>query len=358
MGNSVRHLDYQSLAPALCLSHCHCLSSGLDDLVEDTQPLSNGEPGIAYSRAEELAFRSRTARMEKLKRRRDAARAYKELETKQREFEPKFGELKVENPTDEREDHQQAGGGDAGPRARQRRLALEFKRITGGTKKQGSQMTNSTSTSGLEATTTSSVRRLSTQSESTMSIGFGEIPEGEEGSASIGDNRSVRNQSISSQRSEGGRGGVGVGSGIKSQPSTIHHSLSTDSQHTAIQSLLEQKTDMLEWDRQEREQEMDLMQAMMKYGQTVKEETKHVVRQAAKETAKNTAVNDTRDEILNTLFKREALKTEKSLIKEMDYMSSWKVKMAARMVDTLCKVFLSLLLHPQPPLTSLRSTAR
>lgn len=32
------------------------------------------------------------------------------------------------------------------------------------------------------------------------------------------------------------------------------------------------------------------------------------------------------------------MKTDKSILRELDYVSSWKIKMAARMVDTLYKV--------------------
>jgi hypothetical protein len=282
--------------------------------------------------------------MEKLKRRRDAARAYKELETKQRETETKFGEIKVENPS---HDPEEFSGADAGPRARQRRLALEFKRINGGLKK--NQTASPTAKSTLEDASSSDVRRLSSGSESTASVGYGERLESEEGSV-LEDRRSdksPRRVSLSSLQSEG----------YKSKQS-MTETLPGASENSEIQSLLAQKTDMLEWDRQEREQEMDLMQAMMKYGHTVRDETKHVVRQAAKETAKNTAVNDTRDDLLHTIFKKEALKTEKSLIKEMNFMANWKVKMAERMVDTLCKVNNTLLISPLTLSSYHRSTAR
>jgi hypothetical protein len=284
--------------------HCHdhdlmmtsslFVPRGLDDLVEETPATAKEtSQGIAYSRAEELAFRSRTARMEKLKKRRDAARAYKELENKNRELEAKQpgaagggGRVLIDN--NHSEDHDDFSV-DAGPRARQRRLALEFKRINGGFKKgqqqqqQGSQFMSSTTTGTgtagtMEEQSGNGFRRLSSRSDSTLSVGgFSEdmIPEGEERDDGD-DNRSLQSM---------------MSFGNKSNQPTLYHSLSSDTQHTAIQSLLDQKTDMLEWDRQEREQEMDLMQAMMKYGSQVREETKRVVRQAAKETAKNTAVN-------------------------------------------------------------------
>jgi preprotein translocase subunit SecE len=226
--------------------------------------------------------------MEKLKKRRDAARAFKEMEAKHREIDSKGATAAraaeggggpegggagagIENPLEDRDDFSV----DAGPRARQRRLALEFKRINGGSKKQQQQQGSQLTTEDPSGFT----RRLSSRSDSTLSVGFG-FGEGDR------DGDGDDNQSLRSQQS--------MSTTSKSNQPTIYHSLSTETQqthHTAIESLLNQKTDMLEWDRQEREQEMDLMQAMVKYGGQVREETKRVVRQAAKETAKNTAVN-------------------------------------------------------------------
>lgn len=249
--------------------------SGLDDLVEDsqTQTTSKDTPVISHSKAEELAFRSRTARMEKLKRRRDAARAYKELENKQKENDGKPKITQDDNHSEDQDDFSV----DAGPRARQRRLAAEFKRICG--KKHPSGQQSSSSMTGNTSHSSSGLRRLSTRSDSTASLGYGDvIPEGDEGD--MDEIRSIHSTEKSLFSEEN-----------KSNQPTIYHALSTDTQHSAIQSLLEQRVDMLEWDRQEREQELDLMQEMIKYSQQVKEETKKVVRKAAKETAKNTAMN-------------------------------------------------------------------
>jgi hypothetical protein len=52
--------------------------------------------------------------------------------------------------------------------------------------------------------------------------------------------------------------------------------------------------DMLEWDRQERDEEMDLMQEMIKYGKETVSETRKRVRQVARESAKQSTMNVSR----------------------------------------------------------------
>lgn len=283
MGYTVRNILHSSpyhlpLSPLTTnMNACR----GLDDLVEDSQTQTTSKdtvPALVHSKAEELAFRSRTARMEKLKKRRDAAKIYKELEnTKQKDNDVQQGNSKDDPHSEDNDDYSL----DAGPRARQRRLALEFKRINGKKNSSSYQSSSSTTTiTGQNSQHSIGIRKLSSQSDSTASFGYGgdtTIHEGnekeEEGGADGDDDH---NHSIYDNKSN--------------QP-TIYHTLSVDTQHSAIQSLIEQKIDMLEWDRQEREHELDLMQEMIKYGQQVKEETKKIVRKAAKETAKNTAVN-------------------------------------------------------------------
>ena len=312
---------------------------------EGQDDVENGMQGsVLVSRAEELAFVVRTKRMEKLKKRRDVAKAYKERDTSRREAEiekERAIELEILSSKD-------VSISDAGPRARQRRLSMEFRRINAAVK--------AMSTADKADTAFSMIKSLDTISSDGGS------------DASVRDASSFNLDPLS------------ITTGIPFSVSTLGgpeepQKLETCGKDTMDQQLGSPVTvmstnesvpgedydldniDMLEWDRQERDEEMDLMQAMVKLGKEVASETRKKVRQVAREAAKVSTINVsylggavnesnhngvhlqvTRDNLLNEVFERENQRNEYSIRKEFQYVDTFKIRMASNMVDVIAKV--------------------
>jgi len=286
---------------------------GMDDSLEDGGGRDTIQ--IEHSRAEELAFIARTTRMEKLKKRRDAAKAFKERESMLREKEQQTG-CYGSVPFDDGNDEFLV---DAGPRARQRRLSLAFKRIMKPKSPNTSPDLKCPNDLRIDAKLSHSYSydssSISQSPTCTPTADF--VPFSGKGSSTV-ISHAQSDETVSDKRS------------IKRTASDI-------STYDASQHVME-PVDMLAWDRHERDQELDLMQQMMKYGREVASQTRKTVRQMAKESAKHTAVNDNREEILLSIFKKEELRTEKSILRELDYVSGFKVRMASNMVDVLYKI--------------------
>ncbi|CAE7802893.1 unnamed protein product, partial [Symbiodinium microadriaticum] len=114
-----------------------------------------------------------------------------------------------------------------------------------------------------------------------------------------------------------------VSCGILDTPSTVK---SAPNEAPAEEYDLD-NIDMLDWDRQERDEEMDLMQAMIKLGKEVTSETRKKVRQVAREAAKASTVNVTRDNLLKEVFEAENRRSQYSIEKELKYVDTFKIRM-------------------------------
>jgi hypothetical protein len=221
---------------------------------------------------EEMAFRSRSKRMEKLKKRREVAKAFKEKEAAERDK-----ELEQEIEAEAEIASAKNGSVDTGPRARQRRLSQEFKRINSVVKSKPAQeraaaafdMISHLKDDDDDSTMTDTSHPFNLDP---LSITSGIPFEGEGG----GEARSKSpTELIRANTTE-----------------TIDTDRSDESKRPVLPDL--KSIDMLEWDRQERDEEMDLMQEMIKYGKETVSETRKRVRQVARESAKQSTMNVSR----------------------------------------------------------------
>lgn len=210
--------------------------------------------------------------MEKLKKRREVAKAFKDHEAAQREKEQER-ELAIEKEVASTKD---AASVDKGPRARQRRLSMEFKRISAAVKTKPQEERAEAAFEMISSLNIRDEDDDSTFSETShpfnldpLSITSG-IPFGGEVLAD-GQPKSQENMS-------------------RAETVETMESFITEEEAKPVPLPDVQTIDMLEWDRQERDEEMDLMQEMVKYGKDVVSETRKRVRQVARESAKQSTM--------------------------------------------------------------------
>lgn len=267
-----------------------------------------GAGGVDVSRAEKMAFACRTERMEKLKRRRAAAQYHKNKEGMLKELERDHNVV----------DHVQAEERvDRHSRAQMRRLSQAYQRVC------------------QPSEDRAAAARRSQLASAQRSIAEDEDEDEDD------DKDDVVEKAPSSSSSPSRRGRDSQRSLSLSQPKPLKRQ--TSAEIFAAQLLTEdsakyENVDMLQWDREERDQEMELMQQMVQYGSRMNNSAGDAALVSAKQSAAKLAGAKFRESVMEGILEYEGQRTSAAIAREFKFVSEFKVKMARNMVDVLCKV--------------------
>ena len=231
---------------------------------------------VDITRSEQLAFQYRSERMEKLSRRRAAAQYFKYKDIKIKELEREHNIIEKVETEEKLEPHS---------RAQQRRFCQAYQRLFPSTKSPTKDHAASKDEEDIEEKATAGNERAAM----------------------------TRKQQQSSAN-------------------LFAKELQTP------ESAMYENVDMLEWDREERDQDLAMMQEMVRHGSTMYKTAGEAALKSAKETAVVEASAKYRKEAITGIMAYETNRTDIAIQREFDYVSEFKIKMARNMVDVLCKI--------------------
>ena len=253
---------------------------------------NNGK--VEVSKAEQMAFECRSERMEKLKRRRAAAQYHKDKDYKLKELERQNDLIEKVNMDEKVDLHS---------RARMRRFSQAYQRVC---------------PPPVDA------RRSTKRTKSSLQESpIHENDDGEDGTY-VAPNTSSPSRSCDGE-----------------QQKVVRRQTSAEifaKELLTAESALYENVDMLEWDREERDKELELMQQMVQYGSVMNSSAGKAALLSAKEAAKAEAGAKFREGVIAGILEFEGMRTDAALAREFKFVAEFKIKMARNMVDVLCKI--------------------